>query len=433
VPDILEEALARAIRSAAESAPPYPADRAARMAGDSADHIARRAARGSRLTVAAAAAAVLIVATGGALAIDHIRSERPSRSGVPAAGGTRVDYRDGSFVQQIWPDALVTLPWNGNNDVSQYRGVFSNGQVLVGIKPDQHAFNSESAIAVWDTKRDSLRIVDGSQQIERKTAIVGVGNNDRWIVWASIDGTGSTTIWSAPAQGGHRRKIATIRVPRPSYGDDIGTIIVDGDQVVIAPVDPLTEAPTADILTVPATGGAPKIISGSRNYGIVRWPWVGTPTSSASTSPTPTKAAANTTVWNVKTGVRLSANVKGLSTPSCSVSWCVGTVGGKAVAQRRDGSGRSTIRGANAIPGEPIVADRFIEIRPKKGHAQEMYDLLAGRTVLISSPGQEDGGTHNSPGVAATMWTIITRIDDVHAKVVEKATSNYVLNFAKIR
>jgi hypothetical protein len=427
VPESLEEALTRTLQQAATVAPEPAPDLAALLTQE---HRRRAAShdhhRGWLIT--AAAAAVVAVVAGGAVVVDRFHGDRgvapahPPRPVASAPAPARTDYRDDASVDEVWPGALrrvpATLP---NGKVYLLHGILPGGRLLVSLEDAQ---GSADALWSWDPDNRDLRPVEGSQLNPGKGAFIDVGFNDRWIVWftqASVPATNQradpVALWASPVAGGRPRRIAIVN----DY--EAGPITVVGDLLVVGKILDEAGTSTRGPWTVPVTGGTPRNIAGSEGYGVLDWPWLGAP-------PSHTQAkAAYERIWNVKTGDRRTAHrLEGMTDASCSLTWCVGRGKGGMIAQRRDGSGRWRVAGAQ-IADPQIKMDRFIDISPSTGRLTVLYDLRARKSVTMPPPGGTDGGILSSYlQNAAPNNFMLWRGDERNS-----ATSYYLLDLRKMR
>ncbi|MFC9977984.1 hypothetical protein ACFVH6_44465 [Spirillospora sp. NPDC127200] len=211
-------------------------------------------------------------------------------------------------------------------------------------------------------------------------------------------------LWTAPLAGGAPRKVTSIAVAQsPLQGDTTSAeLAVSGGEA--------NWATPAGVLTVPLTGGTPRLLPGTKGYQILSWPWIGTP-GRGRTGPKLGEVLYKD-LRNVRTGERrtaTTAKVKGAW--SCGLVWCLGgpasgvTYQGTPglMVQRRDGKEGRTLpagRGVGPLPGVTFL-DRYILYRPSRDRSRNhlLYDLRTGRLL---DTGMRDPGSGPVPGLLAS-------------------------------
>lgn len=337
-----------------------------------AGHRRRRRRRASATVLAVA---VILGGTGTAGAL--LRSgEEPAA--VAAAGKlepvSRADLGTPVKVRERWPDAVRSVPRELPNGRPLHPAALLDGDILVGStwsslqRPDRlwsYDLGTGKATAITDV------VVPRGSKIFASDITVGQGRVIWWLSYR-VDGRDTVEIWGAPLTGGAARKI--IGMP----GSSLSTLLIDGDTIVWGTSNGVYKAPLS--------GGTPAKIPGTGGFGIVSWPWIGSPAS----DPDTVGEIRYRSLWNVRTGERRDAVLAPFKGSwSCGVTWCVG---GPArgvtyhrdmatAVQRRDGkAGRLLPFDDFMGPQRGVVYGRFLPYFPEGPGTQThiLYDVKTG-------------------------------------------------------
>jgi hypothetical protein len=374
VTDDLDRALRGTLATAAQEAPSVRPELLDRV------EAVRRGRRRRKMSAAALGTAVVL---GGAGVVGTQLGSGDGAVPVAAAGAlkpvARADLADAVKVRERWPDAVRKLPARLPNGSVLQPVALLDGDVLVGAtesslqRPDR----------LWSYDLGARRakvitniVIPGGSKIFASDFAVGGGQVVWWLSYRA-DGRDTVEIWGAPVAGGTAHKIAGMP------GAEVSTLLIDGDDIVWAA--------SGGVYRAPLTGGAPARIPGTEGFGIVSWPWIGSPASHGDKL----GYVRYRTIKNVRTGERRGARLapfKGAWT--CGVTWCVG---GSATGvrykgemppiavQRRDGKAGRTlpVEGNVLAPGAGVVYGRFLPYYPDgpKTETHILYDVQT-RTVL---------------------------------------------------
>ncbi|XRQ16302.1 TolB family protein [Actinomadura welshii] len=379
--DDLDRALRGALTTAARQAPAADPGLLERV---EAGHRRRRRRRAS---AAALAVAVVVGGTGAAGGLLRSGEDAPP---VASPGElepvSRADLGAPVKVRERWPDAVRTVPGELPNGRELHPVTLLDDGTLVG-----RTWSSlEKADKLWAYDLDARKatvitdiVVPRGSKIFASDFTVGGGQIVWWLSYR-VDGRDTVEIWGAPVAGGTARKLTGLP------GDNVSTLLIDGDAIVWGMAD--------GVYRVPLAGGTPERIPGTDGFGIVSWPWIGSPASDG-------KKVGDIkykSLWNVRTGERRGARLapyKGMW--SCGVTWCVGgpapgiTYHGKpAIAvQRRDGEAGSLITSNGLIgPMWGAIHGRFLVYHPRRSAVGNhvLYDVETG-TLLDTGARQYNG------------------------------------------
>ncbi|TDD79109.1 hypothetical protein E1293_24365 [Actinomadura darangshiensis] len=354
-----------------------------------------RRRRRLRVSATALAVAVILGGTGAAGAVLRSGDEPPAaakpgklRPVAAAELGKPIKVRD------RWPDAVRSLPRKLPNGRPLQPIALVGEDTLIGSTTSSGVADRLWAYDLKAGKATVVTRVDTPRTSYDTTFVAGGGH----IAWALARKTGGRTvveIWAVPMAGGEARKVA-------EAGSPTSGLVIDGGNAVWETDEGVYKAPLA--------GGATEKIPGTKGFGIVSWPWLGSPGAPVDK----VGAVRFRNLWNVRTGERRTAVLAPIDGRwSCGVTWCVGSPADKTVhrgawpnaVQRRDGKDGRSLPG-EPIPGGMVIADRFVVYRPLGLDSRNMilYDLHTGRlldtgismryqSIKVSSQGEPDGGS----------------------------------------
>ncbi|TDE32670.1 hypothetical protein [Actinomadura sp. 6K520] len=367
--DDLDRALRGTLTTAARKAPAADPGLLERV------EAGHRRRRRRRTSAAALAIAVVVGGTGAAGGLLRSGEEAPP---VAAPGKlkpvSRADLGAPVKLRDRWPDAVRSIPGELPNGRALHPVALLDDGTLVGATTSSF----EKSDKLWSYDLDARKatvitdiVVPRGSKIYASDFTVGGGQVVWWLSYRA-GGRDTVEIWGAPLAGGTARKIAGTR------GDSVSTLLIDGDTVVWGMKD--------GVYRVPLAGGTPEKIPGTGGFGIVSWPWIGSPASDANKA----GDVKYKSLRNVRTGERREAVLAPFKGAwSCGVIWCVGgpasgvAYHGDAVAavQRRDGkAGRSMPVDAFIAPREGVIYGRFLPYFPS-GHLPRnhvLYDFETG-------------------------------------------------------
>jgi len=330
----LESELIRTLAAAADVAPGPAATFLDQVHGRQRQRERRRAG----LVVAAAAAVVVTVAAGvvGVVGRTTAQPQPGSPTGGPTASRTLMRLADARPAEQVWPEALVTLPARlPDGRAYTLIRILSGRRFLVAAKLAEGHSGPGGEVLLWEPDRGSPR------SLGNPATPPGIGTTrlfgrpdvgDGYVAWA-IEGEREVDadrgeyqeIWVAPLAGGPARRLAVVE--RAAIEPIVH--IVDGHVYWARLEASHYDIPGPALFRVPLSGGRVTQVPGGRGYVLMRMPgWANT-----FGDATPSR------LWNLADGTHRPADYRGFVEYECSPSWCVGSVEGDRhwVVRRLDG------------------------------------------------------------------------------------------------
>jgi hypothetical protein len=377
----LEDDLARTFRAAALAAPDpepeFPAAVAARR---------RRRARTRMAGVAAAVVAVGVAAVG--LAAVRPGDPAPTIGARPMATGSlpTVDLSAAEPYREVWPDALVELPFP-LPDGRPYSVEAALGDGTYVVLPVDHR-GAFALPVVLDARTGAVRelaTVPASGYVTYDHA--GISVTDHHIAWVvAAQETGGATyreVWSAPKDGGPA-------VRRARFGPDIaaGVTAAEVGGAFYVSVRPSDGVGTVYLIL---DGAQPQKVADSDGYVLRYGPWA----QPHHVGPLDLQALGRqgaagelATFWNVDTGERRTPRtLSGVTMIDCTPLACLGYAKRGFVSYGTDGSRPLRATGVTVDPARHYDAffdstGRFVQIRwstPVSGAADADFVYLWDR------------------------------------------------------
>ncbi|GAA2671137.1 TolB-like translocation protein [Nonomuraea recticatena] len=347
-----ERDLSRVIARAAERAPRAPADYSTQI-------LARSRRRKVRIQALLTAAAVVLVAGGGSVAVRATLSGEPPVAATPTPDATpSLTMPMPAPVAQVWPQAVHTIPMKLPNGRKGRPLTLIDDRTL--LLETWQSFEKADALYAYDLKTDQPRKITDIRTpkgVFASNYAVGGGR----IVWQTIDKM-RTNFWSAPLSGGQPAAVET-DTPIKGRGDGL---VVTGDKIAFS----LHEG---GVFTLPLEGGAVTPVEGADRHHILNWPWVGTPGQY-----TPDNEPSFEEILDAETGQVSKALVRpGEEDVRCGVTTCTG--------RRPDGSFFHRLRDGSSEQDLPertlgLAFDRFVTVHLHPRRGQVLLDLTTGRS-----------------------------------------------------
>jgi hypothetical protein len=376
----VEHELVRTLEAAAGRAPTPAPDLLAQVER-------RRQRRQQHAQITLAGAAVLAVVAGSAVALDATGPSGGSTTVTAAGPSVEVPTKGGPAdlavepIEKLWPDAVHNVP-DRLPDGRKFRPQTMVDERTVLVSVDAR-FENVGELWQYDIQDRTARKVTTVRT--PKDATIFASNftiGDGYVVWwiAHPDmWRNSIELWAAPLAGGEAHLVARVR----AKGGVEGLIAVEGKEV-------FWSLSGGGVYRAPLSGGAAGMIDGTEEFGLVDWPWIGSPLRSrASWSGSPPDEIAYQTLRNLQTGEeRIATERDGQWT--CRVRWCVGTTDGGGAVQRRDGTGGREVGSVmtSVSYGNQPARDRFVLV---EGAARSIiYDIeskMAGRVAAMEGGG----------------------------------------------
>jgi hypothetical protein len=376
----LEDELVRTLEAAAQHAPsPEP-------------HLVylvenRRRRRQRRTQVTIAAAAVVALIGGLAVAVDALRTSQTSQIVAPVSGPSAIGPALPSRtkpaakpapVDKVWPDAVHEIPDRLPNGTKfQPQTMVDQHTVLVSV---ESSFEKTSELWLYDIEAGTARKVTsvptpGGTSIFASNFTVGEGHVVWWLARKSV-GLRAIEVWTAPRAGG-----AATRVTNLWTSDAV-------DRLAVGPQHVVWSMSGGGVYQAPLDGGEATLIAETEEFGIVSWPWIGSPLPSDPGPHEPEPAEVGyRTLRNLETGEERVADAReGWWT--CAVTWCVGQRGNSWVAEHRDGTHRwdLPLRPDAMAMRNRIARDRFVLLSGGSG-LPVIHDVATGKTGRLANLG----------------------------------------------
>lgn len=403
MPDALETSLTRVLHEAAEQTPEPAPGLAAALLREHRRRTGHRPTNRSRLLVAAAAVAVLIVLAGAVVAVRGLRGGHTAPPATKPSGAVHTDYRNGARVADIWPDAVRRVPsvLPGDQGNPSIQRTLPGGRLLVAIDSSPTTgVEGTAALSSWDPATGDLRQVNPNFEIVDLVAQPVNAGGEKWIVWAGHDvASNAIFLWSAPAAGGKWRKISQVAFATSRKGRNLAAdyrlLISDDTLLIDAPPGATGATATRGVTSISIASGRAKSVA-KAPYRVLEWPWL--------------TSADGKKIWSVETDEMRATRDHGWTEVTCSVSWCTGLRDDALMSSRRDGSDVRQLAEKRGRIGQSIVNDRFVVVTTT-GPGSRLYDLVAGKYLTLPGPaGSESWGdaliTPNYGSAPFLRWTV---------------------------
>jgi hypothetical protein len=381
----LESELIRTLSAAADAAPAA----APAFADEVRDRQHRRERQRTRLVVAAAAATVVAVTLSvlGVVARTSAQPQPGSPTGGPTTGPTTAPYSRGPRLadarpaEQVWPQALVTLPARlADGRAYTLTTIVGDGRFVV--VPNQLGdFAGPSAeVLLWEPGRGSVRTLGPPPTIPgiATTTLWGLpGVGDGYVAWTvqgypaelGAEPAYHQEIWVAPLAGGAARRLAVVREHM------VGEVVhVIAGRVYWGSVpSPGFDHPDSKLFSVPVGGGRVTEVPGGHGFGLLRTPgWART--TGEDTDPSQ--------VWNFADGTRRDTRFHDFMEFECSPSWCIGRDSTERPAEARRHDGRATLRpdfnGRFITTTNENIVIGVVDYPPDPRYGRVVWDLRTG-------------------------------------------------------
>ncbi|MGH3490476.1 MAG: hypothetical protein ACRDP8_21510 [Actinopolymorphaceae bacterium] len=374
----VEHELVRTLESAAGRAPTPEPDLLAQVER-------RRLHLQQRAQVVLAGAAVLAVVAGSAVALDATRSSGGSTT-VTAAGPSvdaPTERRPADLtvepIEKLWPDAVHNVP-DRLADGRKFRPQTMVDERTVLVSVDAR-FEDVGELWLYDLQDRTARKVTTVRtpkdaKVFASNFTIGEGYVVWWIAHPDMWRT-SIELWAAPLAGGEAHLVGGVH----GEGGVAGLIDITAGKV-------RWSLSGGGVYEAPLSGGAPTLIEGTEEFGLVDWPWAGTPARSLeSWSGSPPDEITYRTLRNLRTGEERTAPERRGSW-TCRVEWCVGTTEDGGAVQRRDGTGGREVGSVmtSVSYGNQPARDRFVLV---EGARSIIYDIESNRAGRVAAM---DGG-----------------------------------------
>ncbi|MGI5271931.1 hypothetical protein ACQEUU_22445 [Nonomuraea sp. CA-218870] len=311
-----------------------------------------------RVVAALAAAGVVVLSAGGAVAVDALSGIRePAANVTPGPAATRRPARDFPPLDKVWEKAVHTVPVKLPDGRPLEPELFLDERTLLARTLKGGRADRMDGLWAYDvTARTARRLVRVTWPRGTTVTSSFIAHGEGHLAWWTVHkrrGQVIVDIWAAPSSGGAQRRVTSFE-GLPGWGGI--DMVIAGGHAVWSPWG------GKGVYRAPLSGGKPQPVPGAARFFLLAWPWA------ASAGPEPQRAARRVELLDLRTGARRQAAVP--AGHSCSVTWCVGF----ETATRRDGTGRRN------LPGWPMLRtpalDRFLVAYPRDGE-QVVVNLKA--------------------------------------------------------
>ncbi|MFC4537034.1 hypothetical protein [Sphaerisporangium dianthi] len=308
----------------------------------------------------AVAAAIVAVVAGTVVGTHAITAPAPAARPTPTTGPVAPP------IEKVWPRAVHEIPAKGPGGRTFTPDVFVKDRVVVGRGLTRNRLDG-----IWSYDLDKRTFTRVAPLKDRNVMKAPLVHGDGYLAWSAIAGR-RTEIWAVPVTGGVPRRIASIAALVTSDGSYYGIRLAIADGAAVwSPYD-------GGVYRASLKGGKATLISGTRGFHLVEWPWAGWPGVEAADHPV-TRPMEH--LKNVLTGALNDVTPPpGRSTwDECGVTWCFDRV----EAWRRDGTGLRELPGS--ARGD-LYSGRFVQLaqQDRDGrHASTVHDIATGRTGLL--------------------------------------------------
>ncbi|WP_406674778.1 hypothetical protein WBK31_11380 [Nonomuraea sp. N2-4H] len=340
----------------------------------------RRSMRGLRAGFAVAACGVVMapivmapIVMGAIVAVPAYARPEPAGRTVAAAAarpvpaaGRMVTVAPERPIEKAWPKAVHKVPRRlPGGGLARPVTMLGAGRLLL-TSENRH----ERANALYVRQLRSGRTVKLADiPLPKGTTLfpsgftVGHGK----IAWWTARGR-TADIWAVPEKGGKARRVASAPLPPPSRSGHITGLAVTRKGFAWSAGD-------WGVFTVPAAGGRPRSITGTKGLHLMRWPWAGSP------GPFDPIKAPYQSIKNVETGETRADPASGTAV-ACGVSRCIARAGDSPAGRvlGRDGRPQGAVNVAGMRP-QPLLRDRFaVAQHPDRAL---IHDLRSKTSVVV--------------------------------------------------
>ncbi|YCK37850.1 hypothetical protein ACNF49_28490 [Actinomadura sp. ATCC 39365] len=310
------------------------------------------------VAVATATAAVVGVTV---LGTRTIGSAPPSAAAPKAAAAGRLSPP----VAQVWPGAVHEIPATGPGGRVFKPDVFVADRVVAG-----RGLSGNRLDGIWAYDLDKRVFTQVAQlqdvQVMNEPLVFG----DGYLAWSAVRDDRSE-IWAVPVTGGVPQRLAALRAVLSSDNAYSGL-----KKLAIADGMAVWSPPDGGVYRAPLKGGNVSLISGTRGFYLVEWPWAGWPAQDRTVDHPVARPLEH--LKNVLTGRSSNAVAakKRSSWTDCGQVWCLnGTT-----AWRRDGTDRRDLPGTAV---GTLISGRFVLLNQKDasgGQVLALHDVATKRT-----------------------------------------------------
>ncbi|MEV3985838.1 hypothetical protein [Nonomuraea sp. NPDC049758] len=308
------------------------------------------------VAVATATAAVVGVTVMGTRTI----GSAPPPAAAPAAAAGRLSPP----VEQVWPGAVHEIPATGPGGRVFVPDVFVSDRVVAG-----RGLTGNRLDGIWSYDLDKRAFTQVTQLRDVKVTNEPLVFGDGYLAWSAFRDDRSE-IWAVPVTGGVPQRIAALRAVLSSDNAYTGLkkLAIAGGMAVWSPAD-------GGVYRAPLKGGNVSLVSGTKGFYLVEWPWAGWPVHDPTVDHPVARPLEH--LKNVLTGRSRNAvpAKKRSSWADCGLVWCLD----RTTAWRRDGTDRRDLP-ANAMG--TLMSGRFVLVNQGDAgdRALALHDVATRRT-----------------------------------------------------
>lgn len=345
----------------------HAAERAPRLSGSLAAHVATRHRRRRRSRAALAAAAMAVV-TGGTTAVllgqaPAVGNPQATQSAAVATP-TRTEHPLPDPVEKVWPQAVRKIPVRLPDGIKFQPEAFIDDRTL--LVTTSVSFEKAGALLAYDLETRQARKLAEVPTPEGTVLFASdftIG--DGHIVWWTASKGGTAQLWAVPVTGGQAKRVAELK------GADDAAL----DPPAVADGRIAVSFRGGGVFTVPLEGGTPEPVPDAEKLHILKWPWIGEGNWYG-----PHEGTQFGDIRNVETGeTRTAVTRPGERDVQCGVTSCTGSRDdGTSFVRMRDGSQERELPGGALTEGLARERFRTAPAGDAKALGMVLYDLATG-------------------------------------------------------
>ncbi|MER6575260.1 hypothetical protein [Nonomuraea sp. NPDC001023] len=311
----------------------------------------RRSKRSRRVALSAAIASGVAVAAIVTVTTNVLSKPETSSSGSGTASVSSARASAPEAIEKLWPAAVHEVPAKlPDGRQVRPRLMVDTTKVLLTAEA---SFEKANGLYTYDVNNGEVtKLADISLPAGTILFPDGFTTGQGRVAWWTARGTDdkrTADIWTVPTTGGRPQLVASAPLPPASSAGFVTGIAITPDRLAWS-------AGNEGVFTVDINGGQPQRVEGTQGQHILSWPWVGSPGTVGGNE------APFQSVMNVETGEKRAQTALQSGSPvACGITLCVTHPDRSMVAQvqGRDGRARYEMDVTGVAP-QPLQLDRFL-------------------------------------------------------------------------